>query len=69
MQANDSLSTGVDLECFSPGQQLAYEIVCNNYNCVQEKQFLFIVTGGMAGTGKSYLISALRYLLQLKCSP
>ena len=63
VQANDSLCRCVDLECFSPGQQLAYEIVCNKYNCVQERQLLFIVTGGMAGTDKSYLIC---YLLQLK---
>ena len=58
----------VDTSTFSDMQDLAYNIIKNNAeDNSDEKEPLFFIVIGVAGTGKSYLINAIRYLLQRKC--
>lgn len=58
----------VDINTFSEMQRLAYDIVNSNQlnNCNNNEPLCLIIIG-VAGTGKSYLINALRNLLQNKC--
>ena len=61
----------VDKNSFSEMQKLAYDIVKSHfYNCspVREKGSLCLLVIGVVGTGKSYLINAIRNLLQGKCA-
>ncbi|XP_028394482.1 uncharacterized protein LOC114518676 [Dendronephthya gigantea] len=59
----------VDINSFSRMQELAYNIIKAHFqdqSPVKEPLFLIII--GEAGTGKSYLINAIRNLLQSKCA-
>ena len=57
-----------DVNSFSKMQQLAFNIVQSHFtNNSPEQQPLHLIIIGVAGTGKSYLINALRNLLQNKC--
>ena len=56
----------VDTSTFSPNQRLAYRLLVDHNAMSDPEQLLLIVTG-VAGTGKSYLINAIRYLLKEKC--
>ena len=59
----------VDVNTFSEMQQLGYDIVKSHFdNDSPEKDPLFLIIVGVAGTGKSYLINAIRSLLQNKCA-
>ncbi|CAB4018424.1 ATP-dependent DNA helicase PIF1 [Paramuricea clavata] len=59
----------VDISSFSRMQQLAYNIVKTHFEDESpEKEPLFLIIIGEAGTGKSYLINAIRNLLQSKCA-
>ena len=59
----------VDTNSFSEMQQLGYDIVKSHFeNDSSEKDPLFFIIVGIAGIGKSYLISAIRILLQNKCA-
>ena len=59
----------VDVDSFSEMQKLAYDIVKSNCDDTSfEKQKLCLIINGVAGTGKSYLINAVRNLLQSKCA-
>ena len=48
-------------------QKLAYDVVKQNFENVSSEKDQLCLTG-VAGTGKSYLITAIRSLLQDKCS-
>ena len=59
----------VDINSFSEMQKLAYHIVkahCDNTS--PEREPLCLIINGIAGTGKSCLINAIRNLLQSKCA-
>ena len=59
----------VDISSFSRMQQLAYNIIKTHFeNESPEKGSLCLIIIGEAGTGKSYLINAIRHLLQSKCA-
>ena len=59
----------VDINSFSEMQKLAYDIVKSHSDDLSsEKEPLCLVINGVAGTGKSYLINAVRNLLQSKCA-
>ncbi|CAB3981143.1 ATP-dependent DNA helicase PIF1 [Paramuricea clavata] len=59
----------VDINSFSEMQKLAYNIVKSHFDDTSsEKEPLCLIINGFAGTGKSYLINAIRNLLQSKCA-
>ena len=59
----------VDINSFSEMQKLAYDIVKSHFNDTSsEGESLCLITNGVAGTGKSSLINAIRNLLQSKCA-
>ena len=61
----------VDINSFSEMQKLAYDIVKSHFDDVSSensKEPLCLIINGVAGTGKSYLINAIRNLLQSKCA-
>ena len=59
----------VDTNSFSEMQKLAYDIVKTHFDDTScEKEPLCLIINGVAGTGKSYLINAIRNLLQSKCA-
>ena len=59
----------VDISSVSRMQQLAYNIIKTHFeNESPEKGSLCLIIIGEAGTGKSYLINAIRHLLQGKCA-
>jgi DNA replication protein DnaC len=59
----------VDINSFSEMQELAYNIVNTHINSASsDEEPLCLIVIGVAGTGKSYLINAIRNLLQAKCA-
>ena len=59
----------VDINSFSEMQKLAYDIVKSHFDDTStEAEPLCLIINGVAGTGKSYLINAIRTLLQTKCA-
>jgi DNA replication protein DnaC len=59
----------VNKNSFSEMQKLAYDIVKSHFDDTSsEREPLGLVINGVAGTGKSYLINAIRNLLQSKCA-
>ena len=56
----------VDISSFSTNQRLAYNIVCDHFNRSDKEPILLLIKG-IAGSGKSYLIDAIRNVLQTKC--
>ena len=59
----------IGVNTFSEMQRLAYDIVNTHQQDVSnDKEPLCLIIIGVAGTGKSYLINALRNLLQSKCA-
>ena len=59
----------VDINSFSEMQGLAYNIVNAHFNNISsDKEPLCLIIIGVAGTGKSYLINAIRNLLQNRCA-
>jgi ATP-dependent DNA helicase PIF1 len=59
----------LDINSFSEMQKLAYHIVKSHFDDISsEKEQLCLIIIGVAGTGKSYLINAIRNLLQSKCA-
>ena len=59
----------VDINSFSEMQELVYDIVkTHSEDNSLEKDPLCLIIIGVAGTGKSYLINAIRNLLQNKCA-
>ena len=51
-------------------QKLAYDIVKSHFNDASSERepLCLIILNGVAGTGKSYLINAIRNLLQGNCA-
>jgi chromosomal replication initiation ATPase DnaA len=50
-------------------QKLAYDVVKSHFDDISsEKETLCLIINGVAGTGKSYLINAIRNLLQSECA-
>ena len=65
----DEQYDAVDTNSFSEMQKLAYDIVKTHFeDTSSEKEPLCLIINGVAGTGKSYLINAIRHLLQSKCA-
>lgn len=58
----------VDTSCFSEQQRLAYDIILNHSNKKSTKEPLLLIVTGGAGTGKSFLINAVRNCLKLNCA-
>lgn len=58
----------VDINTFSSMQSLAYNIVKDHFENPNPQSPLHLIINGFAGTGKSYLISALRNLMQQNCT-
>ena len=59
----------VDINSFSEMQKLAYDIVKSHFDVTSsEGEPLCLIINGVAGTGKSYFINAIRNLLQSKCA-
>ena len=56
----------VDISMFSEKQQLAYDIIVNHQNTAVPKEQLLLIINGEGGTGKSYLINAIRSYLRGK---
>ena len=59
-------SIPVDVSTLNADQHKAYTLIFNHFHSESEEQLLLIITG-MAGSGKSYLISAIKDLLGNKC--
>ena len=58
-----------DISSFSEMQRFVYDIVNTHFNSISSnREPLRLIIVGVAGTGKSYLINALRNLLQGKCT-
>ena len=57
----------IDIDSFSEMQRVAYDIVFTHFEDSSSKDPLCLIIIGVAGTGKSYLINALRNCLQRKC--
>lgn len=65
----DRQSSGdeVDIATFSSMQSLAYDLVKEHFDSPIPKCPLHLIINGVARTGKSYLISAFKSLLQRSC--
>ena len=57
-----------DINTFSEMQKLAYDIVKSHFDDTSPEREPLCLINGVAGTGKSYLINAIRNLLQSKCA-
>ena len=58
----------VNINSFSEMQQLAYDLIkSHSQDMSPDKEPVPLVIIGVAGTGKSYLINAIRNLLQSRC--
>ena len=67
-QTNEQL-IAINPESLNEMQKLAYDIVDTHLNDdSNDKDPLFLIINGVAGTGKSFVINAIRYLLQSKCA-
>ncbi len=58
---------GVDISCFSEMQKNAYDIIVPHCENTCRKNSLLMIINGVAGTGKRYLIAAVRDTLKDKC--
>ena len=57
----------IDIDTLNKEQHLAYTIVFDHFVQLTENPLLLIIMG-LAGSGKSYLIDAIKDLLQEKCT-
>ena len=57
----------INISSFNEMQKLAFNIVTKHSENTNKKEPLLLIINGEAGTGKSYLINALRNQLQQKC--
>ena len=59
----------VDVNSFSGMQKLAFDLVKSHFHdASSQKEPLCLIINGVAGTGKSYLINAIKNLLKSKCA-
>jgi len=61
----DGNANMIDLNSLNPTQKMAYDIV--EQHVLFGKEQLFMIITGLAGSGKSYLIDAIRFLLKDSC--
>ena len=61
----DSDANMIDLNSLNQAQKMAYDIV--EQHVLFGKEQLFMIITGLAGSGKSYLIDAIRFLLKDTC--
>ena len=61
----DTLSLSNSPNSLSPTQRIAFDLVISHFRNTTPAQPLKMVIQGTAGTGKSYLISCLKYALQI----
>ena len=67
-QVSQENNENIDVDAFSEKQELAYNIVRSHFNDISSNRTpLALIINGVAGTGKSYLINAIRTLLGRKC--
>nr|XP_058955383.1 uncharacterized protein LOC131782657 [Pocillopora verrucosa] len=66
-QTSNNPFNNININTFSDMQALAYNLVKEHFESPSQEPPLLLIINGFAGTGKSYLISALRSLLQLSC--
>ena len=57
----------IDTSTFSEKQRLAYQTILNHHKFVIPKEPLLLIIIGEGGSGKSFLINAVRNLLEKKC--
>jgi chromosomal replication initiation ATPase DnaA len=57
----------IDTATFSEKQQLAYDLIVNHHGRPIAKEQLLLLIIGEGGTGKSYLINAIRNYLKDSC--
>ena len=57
----------IDTETFSEKQRLAYDLIVNHHGRPIAKEQLLLLIIGEGGTGKSYLINAIRNYLKDSC--
>ena len=63
----DEKEANIDLTSFSEQQKLAYDIVNLHSNTSKPHDPLLLIINGVAGTGKSYLIHAIKANLNNRC--
>ena len=56
----------IDVNSSSDMQKLAYDIITRHSKSTSKKEALLLIINGVAGTGKSYLIRALKSYLKQK---
>ena len=66
-QTSNNAFNHININTFSDMQALAYNLVKEHFESPSQEPPLLLIINGFAGTGKSYLISALRSLLQQSC--
>ena len=66
-QTSNNPFNNININTFSDMQALAYNSVKEHFESPSQEPPLLLIINGFAGTGKSYLISALRSLLQQSC--
>lgn len=65
----DYVDTQVNVDCFSDEQKLCYDIITShNSDTNTSKEPLLLIINGVGGTGKSYLIRAVKNCLGSKCA-
>ena len=67
-QALNNPCNNININTFSDMQALAYNLVKEHFESPSQEPPLLLMINGFTGTGKSYLISALRSLLQQSCT-
>ena len=68
-QVSHENNENIDADTFSEMRELAYNIVRYHFNDIPSNRIpLVLIINGVAGTGKSYLINAIRTLLSTKCA-
>ena len=58
-------SANVDINLLNSSQRKAYDIVEHNFRNTQDQ--LIMIIKGLAGSGKSFVIDAISYLLKQSC--
>lgn len=65
---NDPTPNPADIKKFNDAQLVAYQIVQDHITCISDnKEQLLMITTGLGGSGKSFVIQALSNVLTQKC--
>ena len=57
----------IDVTLLNENQRLAHDLVVQHHNRTVDNEQLFLIVTGLAGSGKSYVVDAIRNLLQERC--